>query len=68
MRKIPESRPRKGAWIEIFWSYSADTYLACRPRKGAWIEIGAGLSDGVILGGRPRKGAWIEMQTAALYE
>ena len=34
-----KSRPRKGAWIEIWVIDSLDYTVKRRPRKGAWIEI-----------------------------
>ena len=33
------SRPRKGAWIEIYRAEIPALVKAGRPRKGAWIEI-----------------------------
>ncbi len=34
-----DSRPRKGAWIEISPLHGIIIHSLCRPRKGAWIEI-----------------------------
>ena len=44
------SRPRKGAWIEMYNVTPEYITEWSRPRKGAWIEIvQRGLHDGLTL-------------------
>ena len=57
-----QSRPARGAWVEIIsWAYYTNAHAPSRPARGAWVEI---VNLGKIqqcLSSRPARGAWVEM-------
>ena len=58
-----QSRPTRGAWIEIVSYEENNEVLWSRPTRGAWIEIGSGFSrKNQPAMSRPTRGAWIEMR------
>ena len=36
---VKESRPARGAWVEILVNYGRDCHNRSRPARGAWVEI-----------------------------
>ena len=51
-----ESRPARGAWIEISYFAFVTGNFRSRPARGAWIEIGITEDDGRGTGVAPRTG------------
>ena len=58
---LRESRPMRGAWIEIPFSRRFYRCKLSRPMRGAWIEIIMAAVLDVWLMSRPMRGAWIEI-------
>ena len=57
-----QSRPARGAWIEINNQSRARGDNRSRPARGAWIEIKKEiLYFGADSTSRPARGAWIEI-------
>ena len=56
-----QSRPSRGAWIEIHDAARLAAHVQSRPSRGAWIEIYAAPTYRSTQSSRPSRGAWIEM-------
>ena len=56
-----QSRPARGAWIEIGYYKHLNVIAVSRPARGAWIEIQTAKGRPIKLGSRPARGAWIEI-------
>ena len=57
-----QSRPTRGAWIEIELGCHALVTAQSRPTRGAWIEIRKYYAENYEkLSSRPTRGAWIEI-------
>ena len=58
-----QSRPARGAWIEISVTGACPMSWSSRPARGAWIEISSARLRRPIPRSRPARGAWIEIVT-----
>ena len=56
-----ESRPARGAWVEILRASFRIPAPRSRPARGAWVEIDKGKYKPISRVSRPARGAWVEI-------
>ena len=56
------SRPARGAWVEIMYSYFNPNPAGSRPARGAWVEISITTRATKPKTSRPARGAWVEIK------
>ena len=62
VEKLRESRPARGAWVEMICSRVPDSGTpSSRPARGAWVEIPSVLPPATTRSSRPARGAWVEI-------
>ena len=56
-----QSRPARGAWVEIRRAARTCATEWSRPARGAWVEMICGWHSGPASRSRPARGAWVEI-------
>ena len=60
---LSQSRPARGAWVEILLPDVKLGDWLSRPARGAWVEISLVASGSSFIMSRPARGAWVEIKT-----